>query len=123
MCSWRSKDRGYKARIPLFQSWLVDRGVGQLLGDGQSLGVVNAQLTADEDVRVKDDEIATLCRDLSHFRYRGRAKDAIEIRFWLNQFQGSRAQRWMFTVLASIRAYNEDHLRAKMREAFWYLVT
>ena len=112
------REGSYCARIPLFQSWLGDKGVIELLDDAPGLTAVNVQLTADEEARVKDDEIGALCEKWTHFRYRGRAKDPIETRNWLAQFGGTRSQRLMFKLLSHVKVYNEDLIRGKMREVF-----
>ena len=106
------------AKIPLFQSWLKDKGVGELLGDSQELELLQSRLQDEEQIRVKDDEILSLCNDLVHFRYRSRAIEPMVIRNWLNQFNGPTDQRLMFRLLSGLQGYDENTVRAKMREAF-----
>ena len=112
------KSGNITAKIPLFQSWLKDKGVGELLGDSQELEIVKAGLQDEEQLRVKDDEIVGLCNDLRHFRYRGRAVESMVVRSWLEQFSGLNEQRLMFRLLKGMRVYDENTVRAKMREAF-----
>ena len=106
------------AKIPLFQSWLKDRGVEELLGDSRELELLESTLQDEEQVRVKDDEILGLCNDLEHFRYRGRPIEPMAIRKWLNQFNSPKDKRLMFRLLSNIRVYDENSVRSKMREAF-----
>lgn len=108
----------FQARIPLFQSWLIDKGIVQLLDDGEGLEVVNAQLRAEEEARVTDEEVGRLCDRLSYFQYRGRAKDPLEVRNWLDQFPGPHAQRSMFTLLTKLKVYSDHNIRVKMAEGF-----
>ena len=109
------------AKIPLFQSWLIDRGVTELLENSRELELLRAASMSDEITRVKDQEVVDLATSLDHFRYRGRGIDAGAIRAWLDQFDGLYAQRLMFKVLSSVRVFDEHHLRAKVREGFGIL--
>ena len=106
------------AKIPLFQSWLKDRGVGELLGDARELEILKTKLQEEEQVRVKDAEILSLCEELRQFRYRNRAIEPMVIRNWLDQFNGSYDQRLMFSLLSNLQVYDENTIRAKMKEAF-----
>ena len=112
------KQGSITAKVPLFQSWLKDKGVGELLGDSRELELLKSQLQDEERIRVKDDEILGLCDELKHFRYRGRAVEPMGIKTWLDQFGGPYEQRLMFRLLSGIRVYDENTLRAKMSEAF-----
>ena len=105
-------------KIPLFRSWLMDGGVGELLEDSQELDYLKSKLREDEELRITDDEVSSLCDRLDSFRYRGRAIDPIAIRRWLDQFDGPREKRLMFRLTSAIRCYGQDAIRAKMREAF-----
>ncbi len=111
----------FQAKIPLFQSWLVDKGVSELLEDSREIDLLKSVSLADEQTRVKDQEVVDLVETLDHFRYRGRGIDAISIRAWLDQFDGLNAQRLMFTLLSATRVLDEHELRAKTREAFGIL--
>ena len=106
------------AKIPLFQTWLKDKGVGELLGDSRELDILKSKLQDEEQIRVKDAEILCLCNGLTHFRYRGRAVEPMAIRGWLDQFNEPKDQRMMFRLLSGLRVYDEHTIRAKMREAF-----
>lgn len=112
------KQGNITAKIPLFQSWLKDKGVQELLGDSRELELLRSKLQDEEQIRVKDEEVLGLCDDMKHFRYRSRAIDPMAINNWLNQFNGPVDQRLMFRILSSLQVYNEDNVRAKMREAF-----
>lgn len=105
-------------KIPLFQSWLMDKGVGDLLEDSRELDYLRSRLQDEEQVRVSEDEISHLSERLAGFRYRGRAIETATIRKWLDQFDGSQEQRMMFRLASGIRTYDEDTVRTKMHEAF-----
>ena len=111
----------YQAKVPLFQSWLVDKGVSELIEDSREIDLLKTASLADEETRVKDQEVVDLVAKLDHFRYRGRGIDASSIRAWLDQFDGLHAQRLMFTLLSATRVLDEHQLRAKTREAFGIL--
>lgn len=106
------------AKIPLFQSWLKGKGVGELVGDSRELELLKTQLQDEERIRVKDEEILELCKGYGNFHYRGRLLDPIVVRTWLDQFSGTNDQRLMYRILSNLRVYDENLLRAKMREAF-----
>ena len=106
------------SKIPLFQSWLKDKGVGDLLEDSRELEYLKSKLQDEEQIRVTDEEISKLSERLANFRFRGRALETMAIRTWLNQFDGSQEQRMMFRLLSRVRFYDEHTTRSKMHEAF-----
>ena len=112
-------DHGYiTPKIPLFQRWLRDKGVRQLLGDSREWDHVQSRLQEEEELRVTENEIANLCKKLDRFRFRGRPIEPTAIRKWLMQFDGAQDQRLMFKLLFEINVYDEDRVRGKMKEAF-----
>ena len=113
-----SDDERISAKIPLFQFWLKDRGIGELLADSRELEYLAAKLQDEEDMRVTDDEILDLCKRTARFHYRGHALQSTSIREWLEQFVAPREQRLMFQMLTHIRFYDEHLVRTKMKEAF-----
>ena len=104
-------------KIPLFRSWLTDKGVGELLEDSRELDHLKARLQDEELIRVTDDEISGLCGKLEHFRFKGRLIERTAVKKWLEQFNGSQEQRLMFRLLSQVRTYDEGTVRSKMREA------
>ena len=112
-------ERGHiSAKVPLFQYWLKDKGVTELLGDARELQMLESRLRDEEQIHVSEDEISDFCDHLSQFRYRGRSIETTAIRKWLNQFHGFGNQRMMFRLLCGVRTYDETSVRAKAREAF-----
>ena len=55
------------AKIPLFHSWLKDKGVAQLLEDSRELVLLESALRAEEEMRVSDLEVAGLETRLAQF--------------------------------------------------------
>ena len=104
------------AKIPLFRSWLKDRGVEELLPTGYESDVLAAKIRQEEAERVKDHEILALCEGISYFRYQGRPVQSAAVRRWLDQFGGLQNQRLMFKLLEKVRYYDESMMRLKMRE-------
>ena len=105
-------------KVPLFRLWLKDKGVGELLGNFRELDYLKSRLQDEELTRVKDDEISSLCKGLSHFSFRGRPVETTAVRDWLDQFDSLEDQRLMFQLLAKVRVYDEHTVRTKMHEAF-----
>ena len=108
--------KNINAKIPLFQSWLVSRGVGELLADFREHDYLTGKLKDDEEQRVSDGEVLEVCEKLG--RYRGRAIEAIKVRQWLEQFDTLPDQRLMYRLLSNVQVYDEDQIRHKMHEAY-----
>ena len=104
-------------KIPLFQSWLKDKGVGELLATTRELEHVRSRLQHEEEVRVTDAEIMELRERLNQFRFRGQAIESSAIRKWLDQFDSPEDQRLMYRLLSKVKFYDENTVRAKMHEA------
>ena len=112
-------DEGYiSPQIPLFQAWLKDDGVGELLEDSRQLDDLRAKMEDEERVRVKGAEVVDLCKTWHQFRYRGQSILPESVSKWLEQFETLEERRLMFRLLERIRLYDESTVRAKMREAF-----
>ena len=104
------------AKIPLFQSWLTNRGVGELLADFRENDYLVNRLKDDESQRISDDEVLAVCNQLG--RYQGRAMEPMKVRQWLNQFGTLQDQRLMYDLLLKVKVYDEDLVRYKMGEAY-----
>ena len=111
------EDKGYiTARIPLFKSWLKDRGVSTLLADIREKNYMSARLKDEELIRVTDEQIFEVARHLG--RYRGQKIESAKVRIWLDQFDTPEDQRLMYILLSKVNVYHEDRIRSKMHEAF-----
>ena len=114
----QNENQDYASKTPLFQSWLKDKGVRELLENSRELEYLQSRLRDEEEKRVTDGEISEVCERLEHFRYRGRAVEPMAVRRWLEQFDSPEDQRLMFQLLCHMRVYSDDAVRVKMREAF-----
>ncbi len=105
-------------KIPLFRSWLKDKGVGELLADSRELDHLKSRLEDEELIRVKDAEVSSLCEGWRQFSFRGRTIEPSMVRKWLEQFDSLDDQRLMFQLLSKVSVYDEHTVRTKMHEAF-----
>ena len=105
-------------KIPLFRSWLKDKGVGELLADSRELDHLKSRLEDEEIIRVKDVEVSSLCERWRQFSFRGRSIESNAIRNWVDQFDSLEAQRLMFQLLSRVSVYDDNTIRTKMGEAF-----
>ena len=110
-------DGRLNAKIPLFQSWLQDTGVGELLEDSQEINFLKARLQEEEALRVKSLEIFNLCQQRS-FEYQGDTIGPDAIRTWLDQFDNPQDERLMFRLLSATRFYDRSTIRSKLQEAY-----
>ena len=104
------------AKIPLFESWLTNRGVGELLADFRENDYLVNRVRDDEARRIADSELLVVCGHLG--RYQGRTIEPTKVRHWLNQFDTAQDQRLMYKLLMNVKLYDEDLVRYKMGEAF-----
>ena len=105
----------YACKVRLFERWLVDKGVNELglsLVEEESLC---AELKAEEEQRVKKQEINTLVNGWEN--YRGKRVTDIAVESWLNQFDTTEEQRVAFSLLKEIRFYSGALIREKLRSA------
>ena len=108
-------DDEYACKVRLFERWLVDKGVNEL---GLSLveeEILRAELKAEEEQRVKKQEINTLVDGWGN--YRGKRVTDIAVESWLNQFDTTEEQRVAFSLLKEIRFYSGALIREKLRSA------
>ena len=106
----------YGLKIPLFKSWLMDKGVGELLPDIREREHVSRTLEREEKERIKDYEVTELAGKLGY--YRGRRIEPLTVRQWLNQFGPHGDQRLMYRLLSEVQVYDQLKIRTKMKEAF-----
>ena len=105
----------YSCKVGLFERWLVDKGVNTLglsLVEDESL---RAELEAEEEQRVKKQEINVLVKGWEN--YRGTQVTDIAVESWLEQFDTTEEKRVMFTLLRRIQFYSGSLIREKLRSA------
>jgi hypothetical protein len=104
---------GYRCKVGLFERWLVDEGVNELALSLVEQDRLRADIETEERRRVKGHEITALAE--SWGSYRGMPVTDIQIRTWLEQFDGMEEQRLMFELLEGVRFYSGSLLREKLR--------
>ncbi|MFJ7437001.1 hypothetical protein ACIQW5_05015 [Methylorubrum thiocyanatum] len=111
----REKGREYEFVLPVFQEWLVHKGINKLITD--TLGDELAdQLQKSEDAAyVTAPEVALLVD--SWPLYRGRRITSEDVRSWLSQRPSFREQRLLFNILKNLRFVSEEEVREKLRTA------
>lgn len=105
----------YSCKVRLFERWLVDNGVNALnlsLVEDENLRAV---LEAEEEQRVKKEEITTLVEGWG--TYRGRQVADVTVESWLEQFETTEEQRIIFDLLKRIQFYSGALIREKLRIA------
>jgi hypothetical protein len=108
-------DPTVRCKVPLFEGWLKDRGIKEIITSFADSDLVKARKALEEEAYVTSDEIVELTR--SWGIYRGRSLTEDTVRAWLSQFGSNDYQRLMFRVLRAIVFYSADRIRAKLREA------
>lgn len=109
------RDQIYSFRLPIFQFWLVDVGVAQLVADSLNEELANVVLTLENEALVKAEEIATLSKGWP--TYRGRHIGTDDIRAWYQQVESIRDQRLLFELLKRTRVFSEAYVRERLRAA------
>lgn len=104
----------YNFKVPLFQMWLKERGVHDLIADFPDLNAALRERQAKERIKVKAGEIVELIDEWPP--YQGQPITEDRVRAWLDQFGDVRKQRLMFTILQGLRFYSNKFVRDKMSE-------
>ena len=105
----------YTCKVMLFQHWLTDRGVKDIVTTFTDKTAILQRRDADERARVTEGELQQLVECWG--AYKGRTVGPEAVRAWLAQFANVAEQRLMFRLLQGVRFYSADNIRAKMREA------
>jgi len=105
----------FDCKVPLFRSWLIERGVDEIITSFTDIDGILEQKKREEEIRVKPEEIVSLIAEWTP--YKGRILTEDKIRVWLNQFGDNSSQRPMFEILKHVKFYSGDEIRSKMKEA------
>lgn len=111
----------YTFRVPLFERWLVNKGIRVLIADHIGDEFASEKLIADEKLRVTESEIDYLAR--SWHPYRGQEITSERIRHWLCQVPEIEEQRLLFKILKNVRFYSEIEIREKLKVAYNFVKT
>ena len=105
----REENRSYVLVLPVFQSWLVDVGVSQLIVRLANEELANSVVIVENEASVRSDEIVLLAERWP--TYKGQRIGTDEIKMWLNQEVSHRDQRLLFELLKRVRFYSESLIR------------
>lgn len=108
-------DHEYRLALPIFQMWLVDVGLSQLIADKLSEELSNSIIAEENAALVKSSEIVELAGTWP--TYRGMHVGTDEIRSWLQQVDSPRDQRLLFELLKRTKVFSEAHIRERLRGA------
>jgi hypothetical protein len=109
------RDQLYGFGLPIFQLWLVDVGVSQLVADTLNEELANIVLALENEALVRSEEIAALSRGWP--TYQGKHVGSDDIRAWYQQVESIRDQRLLFELLKRTRIFTEVHVRERLRAA------
>lgn len=104
----------YECNIKLFERWLVERGVKDIVTSFADESAIIVHKRREEELRVSSEEIVRLTRGWGV--YKGGSVGEERVRAWLNQFGDNSDQRLMFELLEGLRFYSSSGVRSKLRE-------
>ena len=105
----------YEFVLPVFQLWLTEGGVSQLISDalGEELAQAAEKVELENYVQAK--EIEELVDKWPP--YQGKFISGEAIRSWLNQVDSNRKARILFTLLQHLHFFDEQKIRHTLRTA------
>jgi DNA polymerase III delta prime subunit len=106
-------DREYKFTLPIFQTWLVDVGVSQLVSDSLREELASSIIEEENAALVKSNEIVELVDQWP--TYRGMRIGTDDIRGWLQQVDNAKDQRLLFNLLKRTKVFSEAHVRERLK--------
>jgi hypothetical protein len=102
-------------KVPLFESWLKDRGPVEMLSSFKDMDAILRHRRDQESQHVTSMEVRDLVSKWS--LYKGIRLTEDSVRAWLSQFGDNRKMRLMFTLLQGLKFYSNDVIRQRMRDA------
>jgi len=112
--SGKIEEHSYTFKVDLFQRWLNQRGIQDVIASFSDLDAALLERQRDEQLKIQPDEIVELTEKWA--TYKGQAITTDKVRTWINQFPLPREQRAMFKILQGLHFYTNSHLRLKMKE-------
>lgn len=110
-----NRDGMYSCKVPLFQEWLQDAGIKQIITTFIDSEAMLLRRREEDEAYVSSEEIVEL---VTHWTpYKGRSINEERVRAWLQQFGDNLSQRLMWKMLSGVTYYTGDLIRSKMREA------
>ena len=107
------RDDAYTCRVKLFEHWLRDFGHQKVSIQYTDSDEKLLAEQREKELTVSPEELQPLS---DRWLYKGRRVTTDAIRAWLNQFDSSHDKRLMFQLLAGIKFYSQDEIRAKLKE-------
>ncbi|MBB2199740.1 ATP-binding protein [Gluconacetobacter sp. 1c LMG 22058] len=111
----RERSSEYSFVLPLFEEWLVQRGVGKLISDTFGDEMAEALRKLEDEAFVSANEIANTIS--SWPPYRGKERGVGDIQAWLEQRESLLDRRILFKLVQSLRFVREEEIRDKLRVA------
>ena len=103
----------YLLTLPVFERWLVDVGVSQLVVEGLSEEIANSILARENAELVISSEVADLVEAWP--TYRGMKIGSDEVRAWFEQVENKRDQRILFHILGKVKVFSEVMVRERLK--------
>lgn len=107
------RDGEFRIVVPIFERWLVERGVNDLIADQLGDELEEIRRRQDDQAYVKSAEIQEVISVWPTFR--SRAVTSEDVRSWLCQVSGNIQQRRLFKILQNTRFVTEKEIREKFR--------
>lgn len=101
--------------LPLFQMWITDVGVTKLIASTLADEIAGELAKANEIAYVKSGELIELVSQWP--LYRAREVTAEAVRAWLDQVPNAQDQRYLFTILKSLRFVTPTEISDLLRQA------
>jgi hypothetical protein len=101
--------------VPLFETWLKEKGVSRLVIDTLAEDLEAELKEAEDSAYVTPSETTDLARRWPI--YRGVQISSDQIRAWLEQVRSYREQRLLFKLLQHVRVFSHAEVREYLREA------
>lgn len=111
----RERNGEYSFILPLFDEWLVQKGVGKLIADTLGDDMAEALQAVEDEAFVSAAEIARVIEAWPP--YMGRQLGVGDIQAWLGQRSSFRERRLLFKLIEGLRFVREEEVRDKLRVA------
>jgi hypothetical protein len=105
----------YSFVLPLFEDWLVQKGVGKLIADTLGDEMADALRTLEDAAFVSAAEIANAIENWPP--YMGRQITVGDVQAWLEQAPKMRDRRMLFKLIQHLRFFRDEEVREQLRVA------
>jgi len=108
-------DGSYSCKVPLFQSWLIQRGAEQIVTTFDESDIAHRRWADESAATISPEQLVAVVSRWG--TYRGQPITEDKVRAWLSQFDGAKAQRLMFTILEHLNFVGLRRMREAMAAA------